>query len=81
MRQLKRFSGIETPLYTLVTDVGKVRGFEHDARPDADGYLHIETVYTPESYQEATGNHHLPLSCYIGDNGRIVTKYLDGKDE
>lgn len=74
------FSGRSKPMFSLMTDVGKVTLYEGClGKKDPDGYYDVYTGYRLEDRQKWHVDYRLPDSAYIDENGFIHVKYLDGE--
>lgn len=72
-------SGRIKPMYSLMTDIGKVTLYENTlGEKDSSGYYDVYTKYTLESRRKWNPNYILPESARIDLDGTIIVKYLDG---
>jgi len=78
-----KISGRCKPMFALMTYVGKVILYDGSIiKKDENNYYHIKTNYKVKDRQQWNTTYILPEEqAYIGDNGYIVAKYLDGIDE
>lgn len=78
-----KISGRCKPMFALMTYVGKAVLYEGTIlKKDDDNYFHIKTHYKIRERQEWNPTYVLPQEqAYIGDDGYIIAKYLDGKDD
>lgn len=76
-------SGRAKPSFALMTYIGKVTLYEGSIiKKDEDGFLHIRTNYKVGERQKWNPTYILPENnAYIGDDGYIVARYLDGEDD
>jgi len=77
-----KISGRIKPSFSLMTYVGKVTLYEGSLiKKDAEGYYHVQTYYTLQERKQWNPDYELPQEqSYIGVDGFIVAKYLDGED-
>ena len=75
-------SGRTKPTYALMTYIGKVILYDGTIiKKDSEGYLHIKTYYRLKDRQKWNKYYALPKEqAYMGTDGYIVAKYLDGTD-
>lgn len=77
-----QISGRIKPMLALMTDVGKVILYEGTlGAKDDDGYYEVRTNYRIEDRLRWNPDYLLPKSSRVGDQGRIIVKYLDGRDD
>jgi lysine 2,3-aminomutase len=78
-----KISGRCKPMYALMTYIGKVVLYDGSiVKKDENNYYHIKTNYKVKDRQEWNITYTLPEEqAYIGDDGYIVAKYLDGMDD
>lgn len=73
-----KLSGRGKPMYTLMTDIGKVTLYDGVISDKKDGYLHIRTKYKYADRLKWNPSWVLPETAYVDDNGYIGIRYLDG---
>ncbi|MDA8229331.1 MAG: 4Fe-4S cluster-binding domain-containing protein [Desulfitobacterium hafniense] len=77
-----RISGRIKPMLSLMTDVGKVTLYEGTlGAKDGQGYLDIQTNYRIKDRLRWNPDYLLPDSARVDNQGRIIVKYLDGRDD
>lgn len=77
-----QISGRIKPMLSLMTDVGKVTLYEGTlGAKDEQGYIDIRTNYQIADRLRWNPDYQLPDSARVDDQGRIIVKYLDGRDE
>lgn len=75
-------SGRAKPLYTLMTDIGKVSLYEGTIIDrDHDGRVLIQTGYSYEDRLKWTPNWKLPQNARIDNDGYLQVWYLDSKQK
>lgn len=77
-----QISGRIKPMLSLMTDVGKVTLYEGTlGAKDEDGYYDVRTSYRVEDRLRWNPDYLLPDTTQVDDQGRIIVKYLDGRDD
>lgn len=76
-----RISGRAKPMYSLMTDVGKVTLYDGAIIGKEDGALIIKTGYKYEDRMRWNPSWKLPDTAFVDKDGRICVKYLDGADD
>lgn len=77
-----QLSGRSKPMLSLMTDVGKVTLYEGTlGAKDDDGYYDVRTCYRIEDRLRWNPDYLLPKSARADDQGRIIVKYFDGRDD
>lgn len=77
-----RISGRIKPMFSLMTDIGKVTLYEDSlGEKDSENYYDINTFYKLEDRLKWNPDYVLPNTARINDEGYIVVKYLDGSDD
>lgn len=75
-------SGRVKPMLSLMTDVGKVTLYENTlGAKDEDGYIDVQTSYCLDDRLHWNPDYLLPDSARLDEQGRIIVKYLDGRDD
>lgn len=74
-------SGRSKPMYSLMTDVGKITLYEGVlGQKDENNYYEVYTGYTLEDRKIWNPHYELPPNARIADDKTIIVKYLDGDD-
>ncbi len=76
-----RISGRAKPMYSLMTDVGKVTLYDGAVIGKENGALIIKTGYKYEDRMRWNPSWKLPETAFIDNDGRICVRYLDGSDD
>jgi lysine 2,3-aminomutase len=84
IRYLEQFSGHERPIYSAVTEIGKVQFTGNSILKykmlDGKRHIVIKTPYKAKSFMETNKISELPEKCFEDKDGYIVLYYLDGED-
>lgn len=73
--------GRSKPMFSIMTDIGKCTLYEGTLLDkDEDGYYDIKTSYILEERKKWNRGYNLPKSARIGEDGKLIVKYLDGKN-
>lgn len=77
-----QISGRIKPTLALMTDIGKVILYEGTlGAKDDDGYYDVRTNYRIEERLRWNPDYRLPKSSRVDDQGYLIVKYLDGRDD
>lgn len=77
-----QISGRVKPMLSLMTDVGKVTLYEGTIGvKDDGGYYDVRTSYRIEDRLRWNPDYVLPKSARIDDQGHLIVRYLDGRDD
>lgn len=84
MQELSKYSGLISPHYAVVTQVGKIR-LIHSSKleyktEDKMKYVVLKSPYKTEEFLSNTKQKELPKNCFSDKNGFVVVEYLDGED-
>jgi len=84
MQELSKFSGLISPHYIVVTQVGKIRLIHSSKlKYKKDGtmkYVILQSPYKTKEFLNNTKQKELPKNCFSDKDGFIIVKYLDGDD-
>jgi lysine 2,3-aminomutase len=76
-----RISGRVKPMFALMTDIGKVTLYHGTIiEKTADNYLLLKTSYNYADRMMLNPSWILPKTASVGEDGMLLVKYLDGKD-
>lgn len=76
-----RISGRAKPMYSLMTDVGKVTLYDGTMIGKENETLMIKTGYKYEDRMRWNPSWKLPDTAFVDGDGRICVRYLDGSDD
>ncbi len=84
LKELSKLSGLISPHYAVVTQVGKIR-LIHSSRleyktKNGQRYVVLKSPYKVKEFLKNTNQKKLPENCYPDKDGTIVVDYLDGED-
>lgn len=74
-------SGMAKPMFTIMTDVGKVTLYHNSIIGRNENYLLIKTNYTIAQRRKWNPGYQLPSSAIENEDGTISVYYLDGSDD
>lgn len=75
-----RLSGLGKPMFTVMTDVGKVTLYDGSILSDRDGIVTFRTAYRLADRLCWNPGYRLPDSATVNEHGTIDVRYVDGTD-
>jgi lysine 2,3-aminomutase len=77
-----RISGRVKPMFALMTDIGKVTLYQGTIiEKTTDNYMLLKTSYNYSERMKLNPGWVLPKTASVAENGTLMVKYLDGKDD
>ncbi len=73
-------SGLAKPMFTLMTDIGKVTPYEGSIIKKEDRLLTLRTSYRLEDRLQWNPSYKLPASATPNEHGTLDVVYVDGED-
>lgn len=83
LKELSKLSGLISPHYAVVTQVGKIR-LIHSSEleyktENGQRYVILKSPYTVKDFLKNTNQKKLPENCHADKDGLITVDYLDGE--
>jgi len=83
LKELSKLSGLISPHYAVVTQVGKIRLIHNSElkykTKNSQKYVVLKSPYTVKDFLKNTNQKKLPENCYSDKDGLIIADYLDGE--